>query len=289
MNQPSLAAAEANRIGAQGNVFGLAAGQQAAGADPLTMEQIIKLQTGQTGAQQTQADASMLAAQNNPYSFAAGQAARDPNFAGFTPTDIANIAGQTPAAFAARGQVGAAEAQATPFGALSAQTEGARGNANAILRAQAATNPFASLELSQQPERRSAIDQILRGGLTAQERISEINASQAGQNLANQLNFIGNPSAVGFATERGLLGDISNAPEGMLPGSLFGINPATASGAGGGVQGQQSQTAPANVNLNTLRNASDEQIGFLQGSAAAQGQTPSEFQAQTESFTPQGV
>jgi hypothetical protein len=231
----------------------------------------------------------MLAAQNNPYSFAAGQAARDPNFAGFTPTQIANIAGQTPAAFAARGQVGAAQAQATPFGALSAETEGARGNANAILRAQAATNPFASLELSQQPERLAAIDQILRGGLTAQERISEINASQAGQNLANQLNFIGNPSAVGFATERGLLGDISNAPEGMLPGSLFGINPATASGAGGGVQGQQLQNTPANPNLNTFRNASDEQIGFEMGSAAARGQTPSEFVAGAEAYTPIGV
>jgi len=296
MNQPSLAAAEANRIGAQGNVFGLAAGQQAAGADPLTMDQILKLQTGQTGAQQTQADASMLAAQNNPYSFAAGQAARDPNFAGFTPTQIANIAGQTPAAFAARGQVGAAQAQATPFGALSVGDQNARGNANAILRAQAATNPFASLEFSQQPERLSAIDQILRGGLTANERLAEINASQSGQNLANQLNFIGNPSAVGFATERGLFGggnnqilqDINNSPEGNMPGSLFGFNAPTAAGAGGG-QTTTVNTDNFNPNLSTTRNWSPEQTGFYQGVQSAGGQTPGEVQASMESFTPQGV
>ena len=289
MNQPSLAAAEANRIGAQGNVFGLAAGQQAAGADPLTMQQIQRLQAGQT-------EAARLAAQNNPYSFAAGQAARDPNFAGFTPTEIANIAGQTPAAFAARGQVGAAQAQATPFGALSVGDQFARGNANAILRAQAATNPFASLELSQQPERRSAIDQILRGGLTAQERIAEINAEQSGQNLANQLNFIGNPSAVGFATERGLFGggnnqilqDINNSPEGNMPGSLFGFNSPTAAGAGGG-QTTTVNTGNFNPNLSTTRNWSPEQMGFYQGVQSAGGQTPEEVQDSMESLTPQGV
>ena len=282
MNEPSLAAAEANRIGAQGNVFGLAAGQQAAGADPLTMEQIQRLQAGQT-------EAARLAAQNNPYSFAAGQAARDPNFAGFTPTQIANIAGQTPAAFAARGQVGAAQAQATPFGALSVGDQFARGNANAILRAQAATNPFASLELSQQPERLAAIDQILRGGLTAQERIAEITAEQSGQNQANFLNFIGNPSAVGFATERGLfspgqgqgasagsnvLQDISNAEAGNIPGSLFGFN---------------APTVPTNPTMADLSDLSDEELGFYQGQQAAVGITPSQSLQSAADVTPQGV
>ena len=92
-----------------------------------------------------------------------------------------------------------------------------------------------------------------------------------------------NPSAVGFATEQGLLNDINNSPEGNLPGSLFGFNSPSAAGAGGG-----QTTNTGNFNMNTLRNASDEQIGFLQGAAAAGGTSPSEFQAGAESFTPQG-
>ena len=125
---------------------------------------------------------------------------------------------------------------------------------------------------------------MLRGGLTPEQRIAEINASQAAQNFANQLNFMSNPSAVGFATERGLLNDINNSPEGNLPGSLFGLNSPSAAGAGGG----QTTNEPFLPTMNTLRNVSDEQIGFLQGVAAAGGQTPSEFQAGVESVTPQG-
>ena len=93
-----------------------------------------------------------------------------------------------------------------------------------------------------------------------------------------------NPSAVGFATETGLLNDISNSPEGNIPGSLFGFNSPSAAGAGG-----NQTTNTGNFNANTLRNASDEQIGFLQGAASAGGQTPSEFNQQVESFTPQGL
>jgi hypothetical protein len=101
-----------------------------------------------------------------------------------------------------------------------------------------------------------------------------------------------NPSAVGFATEQGLFGggnnqvlqDINNSPEGNVPGSLFGFNSPSAGGAGGG-----QTTNTGNFNANTLRNASDEQIGFLQGAASAGGQTPSEFEQEVQSFTPQGV
>ena len=138
---------------------------------------------------------------------------------------------------------------------------------------------------------RSGIDQTLRGGLSPEQRIAEINAGQSGQNFANQLNFMSNPSAIGFASEQGLFGsgnnqilqDINNSPEGNVPGSLFGFNSPSPAGAGG-----NQTTNTGNFNANTLRNASDEQIGFLQGAASAGGQTPSEFNQQVESFTPQG-
>ena len=182
--------------------------------------------------------------------------------------------------------------QYNPFGQTSqdvlnltrAQASGGltdEGNILGVQQALAANNPYAATQLGQDATR---IDQILRGGLTPEQRLSEIQAGQSAQNVANQLAFMSNPSAIGFATERGLLQDINDSPEGSIPGSIFGFNSPNATGAGGG-----STTTPFNPNLFTLRNASDEQIGFLQGAAAAQGTTPSEFQQQVESYTPQGV
>ena len=227
-----------------------------------------------------QAAAAQLAAQDNPYGYAAAQVNPNTGVREFRPSELAQIGANTPAAFAARGQEAAARAGATGFGALLSGDAAQQANANAILRAQTANNPYAAQQLGQDAAR---IDQILRGGLSPEQRIAEINASQAGQNFANQLNFMSNPSAVGFATEQGLLNDINNSPEGNLPGSLFGFNSPSAAGAGGG-----QTTNTGNFNMNTLRNASDEQIGFLQGAAAAGGTSPSEFQAGAESFTPQG-
>ena len=236
-------------------------------------------------ARQSQAGAANLAARNNAFSFAAGQEE-------FNPNQIAQIAANSPAALAAQGQEAAARAGATGFGALLSGDTGVNQQANEILRAQAANNPYAMQQLGQGWANTDAlnqnlrIDQILRGGLTPEQRIAEINASQAGQNFANQLNFMSNPSAVGFATEQGLLNDINNSPEGNLPGSLFGFNSPSAAGAGGGqTTGEPYLPRPT---MNTLRNASDEQIGFLQGAAAGRGQTPSEFQGGIQSVTPQG-
>ena len=209
------------------------------------------------------------------------------------------------------GQNAVGMAQANPYGQTAAdrqRLQETQFNPYALTNAQgfglgqanAANNPYAAAQLGQGQAR---IDQILRGGLSAEQRIAEINAGQSGQNQANFLNFIGNPSAVGFATESGLfspgqglnagagsniLQDISNAEAGNIPGSLFGFNPPTAAGAGGGTTQNVSGTG-GNFNANTLRNASDEQIGFRQGVAAAGGQTPSEFQDSVQAFTPQGV
>ena len=220
---------------------------------------------------------------------------------GGTPNQLEQIfAGQNAVGLAnAAAQKDAARAGATGFGALLSGDTAQQANANAILRAQAANNAYAAQQLGQDESR---IDQILRGGLSAEQRLAEINAGQSGQNQANFLNFIGNPSAVGFAKEQGLfspgqglnasagsnvLQDISNSESGNIPGSLFGFNPPTATGAGGEATQNISDTG-RNFNANTLRNASDEQIGFIQGAEAARGRTPSEFRQKVESFTPQG-
>jgi len=283
--------AQAARLGAQGNIFSFAAGQDQ--FDPNQLAQIAAnspeafAARGQVDAATVQADAqrdiariqSSVGLDQNQKDYLIAQVNSDAQRA---VAAIQSAAQQSVAATQAAGQIGAAQAGASGFGALLSGDTAVNQQANAILRAQQANNPYAAAQLGDVEQ--SRIDQILRGGLTAEQRLAEIRANQEAQNFANQLNFIGNPSAVGFASERGLLQDISNSPEGNIPGSLFGFNAPSATGAGGG-----QTTNVGNYNLNTLRNASDEQIGFLQGAASAQGMTPSEFQDQVEAFTPQGV
>jgi len=298
--------AAAANLAARGNAFGFAAGQET--FNPNQVAQIAaNTDAGLTG--RAQVEASQIQA-NAQQSIAQIQAS-----VGIDQTQkeylIAQIIDQTQRAVAAiqggaqrgvattqaGGQIGAAQAGASGFGALLTGNAGVNKQANEILRAQAANNPYAIQQLGRgwsdtaAGDQNLRIDQILRGGLSPEQRIAEINASQSGQNFANQLNFMGNPSAVGFATEQGMfkpngnfLEDINNSPEGMIPGSTFGFNSPTAAGAGG-----NATTNTGNFNANTLRNASDEQVGFLQGAASAGGQSPSEFNQQVESFTPQGV
>ena len=290
--------AGAANVAAQNNAFSFAAGQ----GDKFNQNQIAQLAAnsaaglaagGQTESARLQSEAQTAIAQiqssvgldqnNKEYQIA--------QIVDQTQRAVAAIQGgsqQNVAQAQAGGQIGAAQAGASGFGALLSGNAGVNQQANEILRAQAANNAYGSAQLGQDQSR---IDQILRGGLSADQRLAEINAGQSGQNFANQLNFMSNPSAVGFATEQGLFGgqnnqvlqDINNSPEGNVPGSLFGFNSPSPAGAGG-----NQTTNTGNFNANTLRNASDEQIGFLQGAASAGGQTPSEFNQQVESFTPQG-
>lgn len=283
--------AQAARLGAQGNIFSFAAGQEQ--FDPNQLAQIAAnspeafAARAQVDAATAQADAqrdiariqSSVGLDQNQKDYLIAQVNSDAQRA---VAAIQSAAQQAVAASQAAGQIGAARAGASGFGALLSGDTTVNDQANAILRAQQANNPYAVAQLGDVEQ--SRIDQILRGGLTAEQRLAEIRANQEAQNFANQLNFISSPSAVGFASERGLLQDISNSPEGNIPGSLFGFNAPSAAGAGGG-----QTTNVGNYNLNTLRNVSDEQLGFLQGAAAAEGMTPSEFEAQAQAFTPQGV
>jgi hypothetical protein len=144
--------------------------------------------------------------------------------------------------------------------------------------AQAPGNPFGFTA----NEAMALQNSLARGGLTPTQRLAEVQAGAAPQNMANYLNFIGNPAAVGFAGQSGFLQNVADSPEGNIPASLFGLNvPQNAPTA---------STVPVNPTLANLSDLSDEQLGFYQGQQAAQNyQTPSQIFHQAQTVTPQGV
>ena len=141
--------------------------------------------------------------------------------------------------------------------------------------AQAPGNPFGFTA----NEAMALQNSLARGGLTPTQRLAEVQAGAAPQNMANYLNFIGNPAAVGFAGQSGFLQNIADSPEGNIPASLFGLNVP-----------QSSPTVPTNPTMADLSGLTDEQLGFYQGQQAAQNyQTPSQIFQQAQTVTPQGV
>ena len=205
----------------------------------------------------------------------------------------------------------AAQAGATPFGALAIAPDARYEDILGVQQAQAAAGPFQAAQLGQgmgdistilrgglTPEQQLALAQapgnpfgftaneamalqnsLARGGLTPEQRLAEVQAGAAPQNMANYLNFIGNPAAVGFAGQSGTLQNIADSPEGNIPASLFGLNVP-----------QSSPTVPTNPTMADLTDLTDEQLGFYQGQMAAQNyQTPSQIFQQAQTVTPQGV
>jgi len=203
------------------------------------------------------------------------------------------------------------QAGATPFGALATAPDARYQDILDLQQAQAAQGPFQAAELGQQmadigtiqrggltPEQQLALAQapgnpfgftaneamalqnsLARGGLTPTQRLAEVQAGAAPQNMANYLNFIGNPAAVGFAGQTGFLQNMADSPEGNLPASLFGLNVP-----------QNAPTVPTNPTMADLTDLTDEQLGFYQGQQAAQNyQTPSQIFQQAQMVTPQGV
>ena len=205
----------------------------------------------------------------------------------------------------------AAQAGATPFGALATAPDARYQDILGVQQAQAAQGPFQAAQLGQgmgdistilrgglTPEQQLALAQapgnpfgltaneqmalqnsLARGGLTPTQRLAEVQAGAAPQNMANYLNFIGNPAAVGFAGQSGFLQNMADSPEGNLPASLFGLNVP-----------QAAPTVPTNPTMADLSGLTDEQLGFYQGQQAAQNyQTPSQIFQQAQTVTPQGV
>jgi hypothetical protein len=161
-----------------------------------------------------------------------------------------------------------------------------------IAAANAANNPFAATQLGQDAGR---IDQILRGGLTAEEQRQLALANQAGQMQSNFLNFIGNPYAVGAARtfsggnaplfNQQQLQQISDSPAGMVPAFTTGLNespfalPETQ--PIGGARGLEE-----NFTQGQFEDLSKTEQGSVMGQLSGYGITPDEIEKRSGSFTP---
>lgn len=161
-----------------------------------------------------------------------------------------------------------------------------------IAAANAANNPFAATQLGQDAGR---IDQILRGGLTAEEQRQLALANQAGQMQSNFLNFIGNPYAVGAAKtfsggnaplfNQQQLQQISDSPAGMVPAFTTGLSespfalPETQSIGGARGLGE-------NFTQGQFEDLSQTEQGSVTGQLSGYGITPDEIEKRSGSFTP---
>lgn len=161
-----------------------------------------------------------------------------------------------------------------------------------VQQAAAATNPYAATQLGQDSGR---IDQILRGGLTAEQQRQLTLAGQAGQMQGNYLNYISNPFAVGasqtlsggsaapFSQQQ--LQQMSDSPSGTVPSFAVGLGtspfalPETQ--AIGSAQG-----LPANFTLGDWANRSDVEQQSVAGQLSPYGITPSMIGERAASYTP---
>jgi hypothetical protein len=161
-----------------------------------------------------------------------------------------------------------------------------------VQQAAAATNPYAATQLGQDSGR---IDQILRGGLTAEQQRQLVLAGQAGQMQGNYLNYISNPFAVGasqtlsggtaapFSQQQ--LQQVSDSPSGTVPSFSVGLNPSPfalpETQAIGGAQG-----LPANFTLGDWGGLSDVEQQSISGQLSPYGITPSMIGELAASYTP---
>jgi hypothetical protein len=161
-----------------------------------------------------------------------------------------------------------------------------------VQQAAAATNPYAATQLGQDSGR---IDQILRGGLTAEQQRQLTLSGQAGQMQGNYLNYISNPFAVGasqtlsggtaapFSQQQ--LQQVSDSPSGTIPSFAVGLGtspfalPETQSI--GSAQG-----LPANFTLGDWANRSDVEQQSVAGQLSPYGITPNMIGERAASYTP---
>ena len=178
------------------------------------------------------------------------------------------------------------KAQFNPFG---------QDAADRLALQEAQFNPYGRSQLEDQ--QLQAL--LARGGLSSDERLLEIQASNAPLNRQNILSFLGDPSAVGSAVALGGQGffDQLSGTQGQSAVQTGGaIDPNTGqrmstpstggqvANLGGAFFNPNAPTPTAN----TLRGFSDEGIELLQGSAAGRGVTPSRLSQLVGSVTPGG-
>ena len=183
--------------------------------------------------------------------------------------------------------------------------------ADRLALARMAQNPFERNQFEDQMLQES----LARGGLSADQRLAEIRASNNPMNTQNFLSFLGNPSAVGSAVSlggqgflnqlgggQGLPQQAQQAPQTLNPlaplvqqlmNDRLASNPAPAVDTGSadfsyGAMKPFDPTAPASTQAD-FQDKTAEEIGFFEGSAAAQGVTPSALGRRTARVTPGGV
>ena len=150
------------------------------------------------------------------------------------------------------------------------------------------------------------VGQMQRGGLSVQERLAEIQAQGAPQQLSSYLNFIGNPAAVAAAQQGGFspFGDFAqrtaDAPTGTVPQEFAGLG-----NIGVGTPATPAFTAPPEFTglpgtspyagglqedptVGDLENISQNQQQAALGEYAMQGFAPDEVAKKARSATPGG-
>lgn len=171
-----------------------------------------------------------------------------------------------------------------------------------------AQNPFGRNQFEDQMLQQS----LARGGLSADQRLAEIRASNNPMNTQNFLSFLGNPSAVGSAVSLGNQGFLNQLGGGQglpqqsqqtlnplaplveqLMNDRLASDPASPVDTGSadfsyGAMKPYDPTAPASTQAD-FQDKTAEEIGFYEGSAAAQGVTPSALGQKTARVTPGGV
>ena len=157
-----------------------------------------------------------------------------------------------------------------------------------------AQNPFDRSQV--QDQQLQAL--LARGGLSASERLAEIQASNNPMNTQNLLTFLANPSAVGTAVQLGGQGFLNQltggqgipqaapSPQQMMtpPPSPAPMTPTPT----GSADYSFNVAKPMMTEADLARQTEEEQAMSI-GAAAAQGLTPSGFKTEVRGVTPWGI
>ena len=161
-----------------------------------------------------------------------------------------------------------------------------------------AQNPFDRSQV--QDQQLQAL--LARGGLSASERLAEIQASNNPMNTQNLLTFLANPSAVGTAVQLGGQGFLNQltggqgipqaapSPQQMMtpPPSPAPMTPTPTGSADYSFNVANPMSQPMMTEADLARQTEEEQAMSI-GAAAAQGLTPDAFKTEVRRVTPWGI
>jgi len=170
--------------------------------------------------------------------------------------------------------------------------------ADRLALARMAANPFDRSQV--QDQQLQAL--LARGGLSASERLAEIQASNNPMNTQNLLTFLANPSAVGTAVQLGGQGFLNQltggqgipqaapSPQQMMtpPPSPAPMTPTPTGSADYSFNVANPMSQPMMTEADLARQTEEEQAMSI-GAAAAQGLTPSGFKTEVRGVTPWGI